>query len=177
MPSRVWGGIISAATLLTLSLAAPQMARAQLSAHDRKFAAAAAQGGVTEVVLGRMAMRRGGSRAVREFGRRMREDHSRANAALKKIGRQKNLSLPAGMNQEQKDLYARLARLSGPAFDRLYTSEMVEDHEKDVREFAEEAHEGRDASVKAFAATNLPVLREHLAMARRMERRRSRAQK
>ncbi len=128
MSSRVWGGIIAAA-LLSLSLIASSPARAQLSAEDRKFAAAAAQGGVTEVVLGRLAMRRGGSRAVRDFGRRMMDDHSRANAALKKTALRKGLSLPAGMNKEQKDLYARLVRLSGGAFDRLYTLEMVEDHE------------------------------------------------
>jgi len=37
-----------------------------------------------------------------------------------------------------------------------------------VREFAEEVEKGKDADIKAFAAANLPVLQEHLAMARRM---------
>ncbi|WP_437545255.1 DUF4142 domain-containing protein [Sorangium sp. So ce367] len=40
------------------------------------------------------------------------------------------------------------------------------DHKDGVEEFEEAAKEAKDADVKRFAATGLPLLREHLAMAR-----------
>lgn len=42
---------------------------------------------------------------------------------------------------------------------------MVEDHEKDIAEFSEEASTGKDPAVKSFAARTLPTLKMHLQMA------------
>ena len=43
---------------------------------------------------------------------------------------------------------------------------MVKDHEKDVAEFEEEAKDGSDADVKAWANKTLPTLKKHLEMAK-----------
>ena len=43
---------------------------------------------------------------------------------------------------------------------------MVEDHEKDVKAFEQEAQSGQDPEVKAWAAKQLPTLREHLSQAK-----------
>jgi len=59
----------------------------------------------------------------------------------------------------------KLAKLSGPAFDRAYMQAMVADHKKDVNEFRLEAKSGKDADVKGWAAKTLPTLEEHLRLA------------
>lgn len=41
---------------------------------------------------------------------------------------------------------------------------MVADHKKDVGEFQKEAKSGKDPEVKAWAATTLPTVEEHLRM-------------
>ena len=131
-----------------------------------KFSSAAAQGGLTEVELGRLAVQRGSNPAVKSFGQRMIEDHSRANDELKSIASKKSITLPTDMNSDQKATMDKLSKLSGAEFDKEYMSEMVKDHEADAKEFQTQANEGNDPDIKAFAANTLVVIQEHLQMAR-----------
>lgn len=39
---------------------------------------------------------------------------------------------------------------------------MVEDHQEDISKFTDEAQNGKDTAVKAFASKTLPVLQKHL---------------
>jgi putative membrane protein len=45
---------------------------------------------------------------------------------------------------------------------------MVEDHEKDLADFQNEANNGQDENIKAFAAQTIPMIQEHLNQARDM---------
>jgi len=131
-----------------------------------KFSSAAAQGGLTEVELGRLAVQRGSNPAVKSFGQRMIEDHSRANDELKAIATKKSIALPPDMNSDQKATMDKLSKLSGSDFDKAYMSDMVKDHEADAREFENQANKGTEADIKAFAARTLPMIQRHLQMAR-----------
>ena len=99
----------------------------------------------------------------------MVSDHSKANAELKKLAATKGITLPAEMNAEQKAERDKLAKLSGPEFDREYMALMVEDHDKDVAAFQEEAKDGSDPEIKSFAAKTLPTLQEHQRMSKEIK--------
>src|SRR2546421_5123 len=131
-----------------------------------KFSSAANQGGLTEVELGRLAVQRGSNPAVKSFGQRMIEDHSRANDELKSIAAKKNIALPPDINADQKATMDKLSKLAGAEFDREYMTDMVKDHEADAKEFENQANKGTDADIKAFAAKTLPMIQRHLQMAR-----------
>lgn len=137
-----------------------------LGSADRKFVMEAAMGGMAEVELGRLAAERGSSDAVKQFGQRMVDDHSRANSELTQIASGKGITLPTGLDAKHQALMTKMSALSGAAFDRAYAKEMVKDHNKDVAEFQREATRGADPDVKAFAQKTLPTLQEHLQMAR-----------
>jgi putative membrane protein len=139
---------------------------AMLSSGDRKFAMEAAMGGMAEVELGRMAAERGSSDAVKQFGQRMVDDHSRANSELMQWASSKGITLPTSLDAKHQALMTKMSALSGAAFDRAYAKEMVNDHNKDVALFQREAMRGADAGLKAFAQKTLPTLQEHLSMAR-----------
>jgi putative membrane protein len=136
------------------------------SPDSTKFSSAAAQGGLSEVELGRLAVQRGSNPAVKSFGQRMIEDHSRANDELKAIATKKNIDLPKDLNSDQKSMMDKLSKLSGAEFDKEYMSDMVKDHEADAKEFENQANKGTDADIKAFAAKTLPMIQRHLQMAR-----------
>jgi len=136
------------------------------SGDSAKFVTNAAQGGLTEVELGRLATQKAASDAVRNFGMQMVQDHTRANAELKSIAARKNIQAPGDMSSSQKSSMEKLSKLSGTDFDKEYMSNMVKDHENDVKDFENQANKGTDSDVKAFAAKTLPTLRKHLQMAR-----------
>jgi putative membrane protein len=146
---------------------APLLILACSSAKDSaKFANEAAQGGMAEVQLGRLAVEKGTDPAVKEFGQRMFADHSKANAELKNLAAKKGMQLPADMNSSQKSEMDKLSKLSGAEFDKEYISAMLKDHEDDVKAFETQSKDGNDPDVKSFAAKTLPTLQEHLQMAR-----------
>jgi putative membrane protein len=135
------------------------------SPADNQFIMRAAQGGMAEVELGKLAQERGSSDAVKQFGKRMVDDHGKANEELMRIAQSKGVTVSTSLDSKSQSMKDRLSKLNGAAFDRAYMSEMVKDHRTDVAEFQKESNSGRDAEVKAFAAKTLPTLQEHLRMA------------
>jgi putative membrane protein len=132
---------------------------------DTKFAVAAANGGLLEVQLGKLAQSKGAAPKVLEFAKMMVEDHSKANKKLMAIAGTKTITLPAILdNKTQKD-YDDMAKLNKSEFDKAYTDYMVKDHKEDIEEFQKEAKDGKDAELKAFAAKHVHILQHHLEMA------------
>ena len=133
-----------------------------VSSADKEFINKAAEGGMAEVKLGELAASKAQSPEVKAFGQRMVVDHGKANTDLKALAAEKNVTLPADVNSEQKAMYDKLSKLSGAEFDKEYVKGMVEDHEKDVAEFKKESTGADGSEVKAFAAKTLPTLESHL---------------
>ena len=140
-----------------------------ISSGDRKFMEKAAQGGIAEVELCKLATRKAASPEVKQFGQRMVDDHSKANDKLKSLATAKGVNLPTGLDRSTRREMDKLSKLSGAEFDREYMKHMVSDHKKDVSEFKSEAKKAKDADVKDFAATTLPTLEEHLQLAQSAE--------
>jgi putative membrane protein len=132
--------------------------------NSNDFAKDAAQGGMAEVLLGRLAAEHASSPAVREFGQQMVADHSKANAELMQLAGRKNIQLPTDVKSDQKSEQDKLSKLSGADFDKEYVDYMAKDHEEDVSEFQKQSQSGGDAEIKAFAAKTLPVIQHHLQM-------------
>jgi putative membrane protein len=144
-----------------------QMGQAQ-KADDKTFMKKAAEGGLAEVQLGQLAQQNGQSQDVKDFGKRMVDDHTKANDQLKQIASQKGVTLPTSPNSHDQAEYNRLSKMQGDSFDKAYSKMMVSDHKKDVSEFKHEASSGTDNDVKGFASQTLPTLEEHLQMAEKM---------
>ena len=136
-----------------------------LSSADRKFITSAAQGGMLEVELGKIAAQKASNAYVKTFGQRMVDDHSKANDQLKQLASQKGVTLSDKLSPAKQKDVDKYNKLSGAAFDRSYISHMVADHKQDVAEFQKESKNGKDADVKSWASTTLPTLQDHLKMA------------
>jgi putative membrane protein len=135
---------------------------------DQQFLQHAARDGLAEVQLGQMAAERASNPEVQRFGQRMVTDHTKANQELMALAQSKNFSMPKDIDKKYQKTAEALAKKQGTRFDREYTRDMVADHEKAVQLFSAEAKEGKDADIKAFANKSLPILQEHLQMARQL---------
>lgn len=140
-----------------------------LAAADRKFVMEVAHGGMAEVELGKLAAEKGASDTVKQFGKRMADDHAKASAELKAFADQKGLTLPTDLDPKHKQLRDRLAKLNGADFDKAYASEMVKDHKKDVADFKRVAKAAKDPDLKSWAGQTLPTLEDHLKQAQDMQ--------
>jgi putative membrane protein len=138
----------------------------KLAPSDRTFIKKAAQGGLAEVELGKLATEKAASPEVKQFGQRMVDDHSKANEQLKQVASEKGVAVPEKLSPKDAATKARLEKLSGKAFDRAYMHDMVVDHTKDVSEFRMEAKNAKDPDVKNFASQTLPTLEDHLKEAK-----------
>ena len=137
----------------------------KLSSDDSNFVKEAAQGGMMEVELGKIAQEKAASEKVKEFGKRMEQDHSKANDELKKLASDKGVQLSTALDSKHKSKVDKLSKMSGADFDKRYMSDMVSDHKEDIKKFQKEADKGKDAELKQFASQKLPTLKEHLQLA------------
>jgi|SRR5436309_11668860 putative membrane protein len=149
----------------TSSSSAMSANASSVPATDKKFIREAAEGGMAEVELGKLATEKASSEDVKKFGERMVNDHSKANDELKQIASSKGVDLPSDLSVKDKMLKERLSKLSGDSFDKAYMQNMVKDHRKDVAEFSKESRSASDPEVKQFAGKTLPTLKEHLQKA------------
>jgi putative membrane protein len=140
----------------------------QVAKEDRDFFDAAAQGGLLEVKLGQLVVAKGTSDDVKRFAQRMIDDHTKVDHRLADIGQKEGLSAPQELDKKQKDELDKMSQYSGTKLDQEYMNLMVDEHKDDVKAFEKEAKDGKDPVLKQFAATTLPTLNEHLALARQI---------
>jgi putative membrane protein len=142
----------------------------QVAQEDMDFAMEAAQGGLKEVRLGELAQQQGKAQAVKDFGQRMVQDHGAANDKLKQIAEQKGIELPQDLPEEAQSTLEELQQQQqGSEFDQAYMDEMVSDHEDDAAAFEDYIENAQDQDLRAFAEETLPILQEHLEMAKQTQ--------
>ena len=144
--------------------------KSKLPSGEERFMKEAASAGLMEVELGKVAAEKGSHQRVKEFGKRMQADHSKANAQLKKIASSKGVDLPTEPSGEHKSTMEKLTKLSGAEFDREYMEAMVDDHKEDIEKFQTQADKGKDPELKKFASESLPILKKHLELAQSTEK-------
>ncbi|MCE6991143.1 DUF4142 domain-containing protein [Dyadobacter sp. CY323] len=129
--------------------------------EDADFAVEAANGGMAEVALSKIAETKATDPKVKEFAKQMVTDHSKANDELKALAASKNITLPSASDEEKQKAAADLAGKSGTDFDKAYISQMKKDHDKTVKLFEDGQKEVKDAELKAFIEKTLPVIKAH----------------
>lgn len=139
------------------------------SMDPKSFVKEAAEGNMAEVKLGQLAQKKSSNADVKSFGERMVTDHSKANDQLKQTATSENIMVPTSMGSKYQKTYNKLSKLSGARFDQAYMKEMVEDHQKDVNTYEKASTGLSDPQLREYASNTLPILQQHLEMARNIE--------
>jgi len=156
-------------TLLFLALGGVSSAVMAAEAEDTPpaptvFVEEAAQDGLTEVELGRVALEKSQNPTVRAFAQRMVADHQKANLELAALARQKGIVVPMQLDSEHMAVVKKLEAQSGKSFDGQYSHHMNMGHMRAISLF-ESATKSDDPDLAQFAKRMLPTLEEHLQLA------------
>jgi putative membrane protein len=133
------------------------------------FLVDAANGGMAEVELGKLAQEKATNPQVKEFATMMVNDHTGANAEAKALAAKKSITLPADVTEGKKETASDLSKKTGKDFDKAYMERMVKDHKETIDLFEKASNNVKDADVKNFADMTLPKLRTHLEKAQSIE--------
>lgn len=136
---------------------------------DSDFLTKAASGDMMEVELGRYVAEHGVTPEAKQFGQKMVTDHTKSTAELKALAARKNITLPATLGDDKRDLVQDVTEKKGVDLDKEYLKQMLKDHQEDVEEYTEASVKASDPNIKAFATKNVPILKEHLAMVTKMQ--------
>jgi putative membrane protein len=141
---------------------------ARMDRSERRFVEEMARHSLGEVEVGRIAENRGASEEVKKYGQRIVQDHGKANEELKQLAQSRGIKWPAEPDRAHRRSAERLQKLEGADFDKRFVSEMVKNHQADLKKAQKMAKDARDPELRAFAAKAAPVIEEHLNMARQL---------
>jgi putative membrane protein len=149
---------------MTGSTKADTDAATTAGATPATFVKLAAQDGMTEVELGKLALSKSSNSDVKQFAQKMVQDHGRADQELAALAQSKGLTVPTKLDAQHEAMVKELSAKSGTAFDSSYAAHMAKGHTKAVALF-QAASQSSDADLAAFAKKTLPTLQEHKQLA------------
>jgi putative membrane protein len=126
------------------------------------FAKKAGMGGMAEIQLSKLAQQKSNDKKIKDFAAMMVTDHTKAADTLSAIANSKNITLPTNLDADHQKKYDDLSKMSGADFDKAYVKIMVSDHQDALNLFQDEAKNGTDAQLKAFAGKVAPTIQMHL---------------
>ena len=176
--SRTNTAVIS--LLIASALALPALGQAQtpapvatgaaattLSRADQKTIVDMAMANMAEVATGKIAVAKSQNPQVKAYAQKMIDEHTTAQADVTALAQAKGVTMPTDLDGPHKAMAARLDKLSGNAFDKAYMKNAgVSAHTKTHNKLVKAASKAKDPDVKAAATKMMPVVEQHLQLAK-----------
>jgi len=128
---------------------------------DKRFIKDAVLDGMTEVELGKIAVKKASNPQVRDLAQRMVEEFSETNRALLRVASDETVAVAKTIDSKHQARIDRLAKLSGAEFDRAYIQDEIKQRHQDLKEFNGASQGARDPGLKNFATSTLASLEDH----------------
>jgi putative membrane protein len=155
------------ATAAIALIAAPSAAHAATHSElDGYLLRSSMQGDRFEIAGGKLAQSKASTPAVRALGARLVKDHTKSLKEAETVARRLGVPVPGTPSPTEEWELATVGAMSGTAFDAAYARLEVQDHKQDIEDTKDEIRHGLNADVRHLAASDLPVLRTHLKLAK-----------
>jgi putative membrane protein len=164
-------------TLFAALLAAGAIAsaHAQQGPSDPQIAHIVVTANQVDIDAGKVAQKKGSTKAVRDFGKQMVTDHTAVNkqatalAGKLKVKPEAN-DTSASLSKGGKENLARLHKLKGKAFDQAYVDQEVGYHQAVIDAVDKTLlPSARNAELKSLIEKVRPALVQHLEHARHLQ--------
>ena len=129
---------------------------------DANFLVDAAEINLEDVQLGNLAQNRGTTARVKELGKTIETDHTKAMDDLKALAAKKQITIPTTLTDDGIKENKKLMDTKGSDFDKDYVDKMVSGHKDAISKFEKASTDANDPDIRSWAASMLPGLRQHL---------------
>jgi putative membrane protein len=143
--------------------------RGTLRAEDRAFVQEVLQDHLMHLRLAQRAQRQAKSDETRRLAERIDEDFEEWQERWERLADRYDVKAPSHLGRLHGQKVEKLERASGRNFDRSYAAIVAEHLASVVPYFQKEGQAVRSAAVRRLVDDELPVIREHLARARRLQ--------
>lgn len=145
------------------------MPKSELSKLDHEFVTKAAQDGIIEIEMAKLAQKKAKSSELRDFADTMLDDHAHVKETLMQMADKMGLKLSTELSEEHRKMLDKFQHYEGDEFENAFVSTVIEEHEKDVNLYHSESEHGGNEELKRFAADIAPILERHLSMAKSLQ--------
>jgi putative membrane protein len=136
------------------------------SAWDEEWLMMSIQGDRFEIQGGNLAQKKATTQIVRDLGARLVKDHTKSLQDATDVADQLGIDVPDKPSPSQQWELRAVAQFQGADFDKWYSDLEVQDHLQDIQETQDEIDKGCNDQIKQLADDDLPVLQQHLELAR-----------
>lgn len=116
--------------------------------------------------LGTMATENVYTRVVSSFAEKNLQDHRQMGERIISMAKEKKIALPSNLEDRHEDLLEDMKDANKQNIDRVYLNIIGIVHERMLRLYEDAAINANDADVRAYAAAQLDVLRNHIQSAK-----------
>jgi putative membrane protein len=136
------------------------------SAWDEEWLKMSIEGDLFEIQGGNLAQQKATTQLVRDLGARLVKDHTKSLHDAVDVAEKLGIEVPDKPSPSQQWELRAVAQFKGADFDKWYSDLEVQDHVQDIQEAQDEVDKGCNDKIKQLAEDDLPVLKEHLELAR-----------
>ena len=159
---------LAASLFLCIALALAQSGLKVKTDGDTWFLQGAFTSCSWKLALGNLALRQAASMETKKFTELMIADQGQICRDLKILSDRKGIALSEDREIVQQNTITSLSKEYGAAFDRLYISLMIDEHQRDAALYTKEAEKGGDGDTRAFAGKFIKRLKEYVKMAEKI---------
>src|SRR5262249_31054037 len=96
-----------------------------------KFIKEAADGNNMEIAMAEIGSRNSQNTEVKDFCKKLQEDHTQANKELEPIAQKYGVSITQSFSHSDQREIEKFQKMSGSEFDQTFAKQMLKDHDKD----------------------------------------------
>ena len=143
--------------------------KAVLNDAEKNFLTKAEEVDIRQRNLGRVMLEKSQNKDVKDYAQMLVDDHSKNLRDVVDLMNQKGMAQPKDLPEVKHEAVDKLNAMSGPELDREFVKMMLDDHQKDVSEFRNEANTAQDKDVKDYATRTVSMLEKHLQKAQELQ--------
>ncbi len=127
--------------------------------------------GMYELQLSQLAASNALDGDVKNLAAELVSEHKQINGNIERIASNNNFVLPTNLDANHQHTLNDIPKLTGADFDKKYMNEIVNAHEQSVDSYKDAYKNLTAGDTKNFAGQTLPLMENHLSMAKKVVKR------